>query len=81
MSDALINCFDRDEAKVLTPPKRPPRALVSTNSIHHELRNVKFPKFFGAPNGVSSKEWLQNMEMLFSLHDYTSNMKVHMAVF
>jgi hypothetical protein len=30
---------------------------------------------------VVIKAWLENMAMLFALHDYTSNMKVRMAVF
>jgi hypothetical protein len=81
MSDALINHLDRDEAKASTPPKGPPGAPVNTGSIYRELKNVKFPKFFATPNGVDSKEWLDNMEMCFSLCDYTSNMKVRMAVF
>jgi hypothetical protein len=29
----------------------------------------------------ATEAWLENMAMCFTLHDYTSNMKVHMAVF
>jgi hypothetical protein len=29
----------------------------------------------------NAKAWLENMVMCFTLHDYTSNMKVHMVVF
>jgi hypothetical protein len=81
MSEALISHLDRDESRALTPAKVPPHALVSTGSIHHELEKVKFPKFFGASNGTAGEAWLDNMEMCFALHDYTSNMKVRMAVF
>jgi hypothetical protein len=42
---------------------------------------VKFSEFFGALDGVTTEAWLENMAMCFALHDYTSNMKVHMAVF
>ena len=42
---------------------------------------VKFLEFFGAPDGVAVEAWLENMAMCFSLRDYTSNMKVCMAVF
>jgi hypothetical protein len=50
-------------------------------SIHRELEKVKFPEFLGAPDGAAAEAWLENMAMCFALHDYTSNMKVHMAVF
>jgi hypothetical protein len=55
------------------------RAPVGTGSIHRELEKVKFPKFFGAPDGAAREAWLENMAMCFTLRDYTSNMKVHMA--
>jgi hypothetical protein len=63
MSEALISCLDRDEARVSTPPKGPPHALVSIGSIHRELEKVKFPKFFGAPNSAATEAWLENMAM------------------
>ena len=63
MFEALINFLDRDEARAPTPPEGPPRALVSTGSIHHELEKVKFPEFFGAPDGTAAEAWLDNMEM------------------
>ena len=81
MLEALISHLDRDEAREPEPPKGPPRAPVGTGSIHRELEKVKFTEFFGAPNDTAVEAWLENMEMSFSLHDYTSNMKVHMAVF
>jgi hypothetical protein len=64
-----------------TPPEGPPRAPIGTSSIHHELEKVKFLEFFGALDDVVVEAWLENMVMCFSLHDYTSNMKVCMAIF
>jgi hypothetical protein len=64
-----------------TPAKVLPRATAVTGSIHHELEKVKFLEFFDAPDGTATKTWLENMAMCFALRDYTSNMKVHMAVF
>jgi hypothetical protein len=81
MSEALISCLDRDEARAPAPPEGPPCALVGTGSIHRELEKVKFPKFFGAPDDATVEAWLENMAMCFALHDYTSNMKVRMVVF
>jgi hypothetical protein len=79
--EALIIHLDRDEARVPTPAKVPPRTPVVTGSIHHELKKVKFPEFFGAPDGAAAKAWLENMVMCFVIHDYTSNMKVRIEVF
>jgi hypothetical protein len=62
-------------------PLRVHRTPVGTSSIHHELEKVKFPEFFGALDGAAIEAWLENMEMCFSLRDYTSNMKVCMVVF
>jgi hypothetical protein len=73
--------LDREEARAPAPPEVLLRTLVVTGSIHHELEKVKFPKFFGAPDGAAAEAWLDNMAMCFALHDYTSNMKVCMAVF
>jgi hypothetical protein len=42
---------------------------------------VKFLEFMGATDGSTAEAWLENMAMCFSLRDYTSNMKVCMAVF
>jgi hypothetical protein len=81
MSEALIIHLNRDEAKAPTPPEGPPRAPTGTSSIHHELEKVKYPEFFGAPGGATVESWLENMAMCFALFHYTSNMKVHMAVF
>jgi hypothetical protein len=81
MSKALINCLDKDEAREPTPPKCPPRAPVGTGSIHRELKKVKFPEFFCAPNDTAIEAWLENMAMCFVVRDYTSNMKVRMVVF
>jgi hypothetical protein len=81
MFEALIIHLDRDDARALAPPEGPPRAPISTGNIHHELEKVKFLEFFGAPEGVAIEAWLESMAMFFSLHDYTSNMKVCTAVF
>jgi hypothetical protein len=69
MSEALISRLDRDEARAPTPAEVP------------ELEKVKFPEFFGALDGAAAEAWLENMAMCFALRDYTSNMKVCMAVF
>jgi hypothetical protein len=81
MSEALISHLDRDEARAPAPAEVPPRAPAVTGSIHRELEKVKFPEFFGAPDGAAAEAWLENMAMCFALRDYTSNMKVRMAVF
>ena len=81
MSEALIICLDRDEARALTPAEVPLHAPVGTGNIHHELEKVKFLEFFGAPDGASTDSWSENMAMCFELHDYTSKMKVRMVVF
>jgi hypothetical protein len=81
MSEALISRLDRDEARAPAPPKVLPCALTVTGSIHRELEKVKFPEFFGAPDGAAAEAWLEKMAMCFALRDYTSNMKVRMAVF
>jgi hypothetical protein len=81
MSETLISRLDKDEARALAPAEVPPRAPAVTGSIHCELEKVKFLEFFGAPDGAAAEEWLENMAMCFTLHDYTSNMKVCMAVF
>jgi hypothetical protein len=81
MSEALISHLDRDLARVMAPLKGPPCTLVDIGSIHCELEKVKFPDFFGAPDDATVERLLENMEMCFALHDYTSNMKVHMEVY
>jgi hypothetical protein len=81
MSEVLISRLDRDEARAPTPAEVLPRTPAVTGSIHHELEKVKFPEFFGAPDGAAVEALLENMVMCFALHDYTSNMKVHMAFF
>jgi hypothetical protein len=54
---------------------------VVSSSIHRELEKVKFLEFWGATDGLVTEAWLENMAMCFALCDYTSNMKVRMAVF
>ena len=55
MSEALINHWDRDEARALASPEVLPRAPTAIGSIHHELEKVKFLEFFGAPDGASTE--------------------------
>jgi hypothetical protein len=81
MSEELISRLDRDEAGALAPAEVLPRAPAIIGSIHCELEKVKFPEFFGAPDRAAAEAWLENMAMCFALRDYTSNMKVYMAVF
>jgi hypothetical protein len=35
----------------------------------------------GAPDGSAAEAWLENMAICFAFRDYTSNIKVRMAVF
>jgi hypothetical protein len=58
-----------------------PCTLAVTGSIHRELEKVKFLELFGASDGAAAEAWLDNIAMCFGLHDYTSKMKVRMAVF
>jgi hypothetical protein len=81
MSEALISRMDREEARAPARAETPPRAPTVTGSIHRELEKVKFPEFLGTPDGAATEAWLENMMMCFALRDYTSNMKVRMAVF
>ena len=81
MFEALISRLDRDEARTLAPVQVLPHAPAVTGKIHCELEKVKFPEFFGAPDGLAAEAWFENMAMCFALRDYTSNMKVRMAVF
>ena len=81
MYEVLISRLDRDEARAQAPAEVSPRASAVTGSIHRELEKVKFLEFFGAPDNAAVAAWLDNMVMCFALCDYTSNMKVRMAVF
>ena len=81
MSEVLISRLDRDEARAPAPAEVPPHASAIISSFHRELEKVKFPKFFGAPDGAAAEAWLENMAMCFALRDYTSNMKARMVVF
>jgi hypothetical protein len=81
ISKALINILDRDEARAPASPEVPLCAPAIIGSIHRELEKVKFSEFFGALDGTATEAWLENMDMCFTLRDYTSNMKVRMEVF
>jgi len=63
MFEALIICLDIYEAREPTPLEGPPHTPVGTSSIHRELEKVKFPDFFGAPDGIDTEAWLENMAM------------------
>jgi hypothetical protein len=76
MSKALINRLDQDEGRVSVPNEGSQCALTGSVSIHREIKKVKFPEFMGATYGLVVEAWLENMVMCFTLHDYTSNMKV-----
>jgi hypothetical protein len=81
MLEALINCLDQDEGRASVPIEGSQHTPAGSSSIHKELEKVKFPKFWGAMDVLVTEAWLENMVMCFTLHDYTSNMKVCMAVF
>jgi len=81
MFEALIICLDRDEVRVSAPAEVPQHAPTVTGSIHCELEEVKFPEFFSSLDGTTIETWLKNMAMCFIVCDYTSNMKVYMALF
>jgi hypothetical protein len=55
MSEALISRLDRDEARAPAHPEVFPHAPAVTGSFHRELEKVKFPKFFGAPDGAATE--------------------------
>jgi hypothetical protein len=55
MSEALIDRWDRDEARASASPEVLPRAPTAIGSIHRELEKVKFPEFFGAPDGAATE--------------------------
>ena len=78
MSEALISQLDREDRDAIAPAEgsqKPPK-----ENAQRELEKVKFPEFWGAPNGIAAEAWLENMSMYFALCHYTSNMKVCMAI-
>jgi hypothetical protein len=81
MSEALINHLDRDEGKTSMPNEGSQCTPSSSSSIHRELEKVNFLEFLGATDGSATEAWLENMAICFTLHDYTSNMKVCIVVF
>jgi hypothetical protein len=81
MSEALINRLDRDEGRESVPNEGSQLPPLVSGSVHRELEKVKFHEFLGSMEGLAAEAWLENMEMCFALRDYTSNMKVCMAVF
>jgi hypothetical protein len=81
MLEALISRLDRDEARELMTPEGPPHAPTDTGIIHRDVEKVNFPKFLGTTDNAAAEAWFESMEICFALRDYTSNMKVCMAVF
>jgi hypothetical protein len=81
MSEALINCLDRDEGRESIPNEGLKHPPVASGSVHREPEKVKIPKFWGSKDGLAVKACLDNMAMCFALHYYTSNMKVRMVIF
>jgi hypothetical protein len=81
MSEALNNHLDRDEGKISIPNEGSQHDPVGSNSMHRELKKVKFLEFMGSTDGSVAEAWLDNMEMFFALRDYISNMKIRMVVF
>jgi hypothetical protein len=81
MYEALINRLDRDEGRKSMPNEGSQHPPVVSGSVHRELKKVKFSEFMGSTDGLAAEAWLENMAMCFALRDYTSNMKVFMAVF
>lgn len=76
--DALINRLDREDigASILVEgSQHPPK-----ENAQRELEKVKFPKFWGAPDGELVEEWIENMAMLFAFRDYTSNLNLCMGI-
>jgi len=81
MLEALINLLDHDDGRGFEPIDGSQRPPVVSGSVHRELKKVKFLEFWGSTEGLAAKSWLENMTMCYALHDYTSNMKVCIAVF
>jgi hypothetical protein len=77
----MINRIDHDEGKDFVPNEGLQHPHVVNGSVNRELEKVNFPKFLPSTNGLVIEAWLENMEMCFTLHDYSSNMKVCMVVF
>jgi hypothetical protein len=77
----MINRLNRDEARVIVPIEGSQLTPYGNGILHREIEKVKFPKFIAATDESATEAWLENMAILFSLCDYTSNMKVQMAVF
>jgi hypothetical protein len=63
MPEVLINRLDLDEGIDYVPNEGFQRPLSVRNSIHIELKKVKFPKFWVAIDGLVTEAWLENMDM------------------
>jgi hypothetical protein len=81
MSEALIDPLDRDESRAFVPLRahdmpQPVLVAFTRNSRRSIFLSYWVPRMVQLPMA-----WLNNLERFFTLHDYTSNMKVHMVVF
>ena len=54
MCEALISCWDRDEARAPAPPEVLPHSPAVTGNFHRELEKIKFPEFLGAPDNAAA---------------------------
>jgi hypothetical protein len=81
MSEALINRLDRDEARVWHPLRFHCALRLVLVAFTVNLRRSNFLSSLVPRMAQLLEAWLENMVMCFSLHDYTSNMKVCMVVF
>ena len=81
MSNSLIKWLYQDEGRAFLPIEGSQDTPYCSASIHREIEKVKFPKFIASTDESSIEACLENMVIFFSLHDYTSNLKVHMVVF
>jgi len=77
----LINLLNWDEARESVPNEGSQHPPVVSSIVHRELKKVKFHEFLGAMDDLAAEAWLENIAMCFALHNYTSNVKVCVAVF
>jgi hypothetical protein len=78
--EALTNHLDHDEGRYFVPIEASHHPPIVSGSVHRELEKVKFSEFWCSTDGLAAKYWLDNMEMCFSLRDYTSKLNFCMGV-
>jgi hypothetical protein len=81
MSEALINLPDQDAQKEYVPNDGSQCAPLVVVVYKENSRRRSFLELVGAMDVSVVVAWLDNMAMCFTLHDYTYNMKVCMAIF